>query len=203
MTRRVLLGILAGVLVVIAVLSALLLRTNGASSSGNPTLPRPFAWLAQTSQPVGWTRLVGAFPLGGLPLPPGFRAVPGDHGTLTAALVGPGGAYLGYLNATPIEAGERLQGWPAFRLDHLRDDDALSARGDAAVQQVRTGTARRSCVIDDYVTRVGTHHFHEVACVVEQRTAASVIVAATPSGDPARVWPVLERAVAAYPLDRP
>jgi hypothetical protein len=133
-----------------------------------------------------------------LPVPPRFRAVAGDRGTLTAVLFGPSGAYLGYLNATPRQGGERLHGWPEFRLEHLREDDARSAREDMAAQLVRTGNALRSCVVDDYVTRVGNHHFHEVACLVARHSAPSVIVAATPSGDPAHVWALLQRAVAAY-----
>jgi hypothetical protein len=131
-------------------------------------------------------------------VPPGFRSVAGDRDTLTAALFGPGGTYLGYLNATPRQGGERLQGWPEFRLEHLRDDDARSAHEDTAAQHVRAGNALRSCVVDDYVTRVDDHHFHEIACLVVQGSAGSVIVAATPSGDPAHVWAVLQRAVAAY-----
>jgi hypothetical protein len=134
-----------------------------------------------------------------LRFPPGFRAVAGDRGTLTAALLGPRGAYFGYLNATPIQGGERLQGWPEFRLRHLRDDDARAARVDAATQLVRTSAGLRSCVIDDYVTKVGSHPFHEVACLVMYHSVASVIVAATPSGDPAHVFSQLERAVAGYP----
>jgi hypothetical protein len=148
--------------------------------------------------PQGWTQLDGVPSVGPLPVPPGFRAVAGDPGTLTAVLFGPGGAYLGYLNATPRQGGERLQGWPKFRLEHLRDEDASSARKDATAQLVRTGTALRSCVADDYVTRVGSHDFHEVACLVVQQSASSVIVGATPSGDPAHVWAELQRAVAAY-----
>jgi hypothetical protein len=132
-----------------------------------------------------------------LPLPPRFRAVAGDRGTLTAALFGPAGAYLGYLNATPRQGDERLRSWPDFRLEHLRDD-ARSVREDAAAQLVRTGNALRSCVVDDYMTRVGGHDFHEVACLVVQHSAGSVIVAATPTGDPAHAWAVLQRAVAAY-----
>jgi hypothetical protein len=159
---------------------------------------RQFAWLNQTSLPQGWTQLDGASSVGPLPVPPGFHAVSGDRGTLTAVLFGRSGAYLGYLNATPRQGGERLQGWPNLRLQHLRDDDARSAREDAAAQFVRTGTALRSCVVDDYVTRVGSHDFHEVACLVLQHSIGSVIVAATPSGDPAHVWRELQRAVAAY-----
>jgi hypothetical protein len=158
-----------------------------------------FAWLAQTSLPQAWNRLDGGHPLGPLPVPPGFRAVAGDRGTLTAARLGPGAKYLGYLNATRLQGGERLPGWPKFRLDHLRDDEARAVREDAATQLVRTRAGSRSCVVDDYVTKVGSHRFHEVACLVMYHSAGSVIVAAVPAGDPAHVFTVLERAVASYP----
>jgi len=198
-TRRVLIATVASCIVVAA--SALGFAVPGGASSLRDSAPRgPFAWLTQTSLPRGWTRLDGPSPLGPMRVPPGFRAVAGDSGSLTAALLGPGGAYLGYLNATPIQGGERLQGWPAFRLRHLRDDDARTARLDAATQLVRTHAAPRSCVIDDYVTKVGNNHFHEVACLVMYHRAGSVIVAATPSGDPAHVFAMLERAVAGYPV---
>jgi hypothetical protein len=59
----------------------------------------------------------------------------------------------------------------------------------------------RSCVTDDYVTTIGHHHFHEVACYVTSGSGSSVVVAATPSGDPAHVWNQLERSVAAYPFE--
>ena len=70
------------------------------------------------------------------------------------------------------------------------------------VQSVRTAATVRSCVIDDYVTTVGHHPFHEVACDVTNGSVSSVVVAAIPSGDPAHVWTELERAVAAYPVEQ-
>jgi hypothetical protein len=195
-------GVLATTIATYLVVAATTLGfTNGGSEASAPRVSAPqgpFAWLEQTSVPKGWTQLHGTSSVRPLPVPPGFRAVAGDRGTLTAVLFGPGGTYLGYLNATPRQGGERLQGWPEFRIEHLRGDDARSAREDTAAQLVRTGTALRSCVVDDYVTRVGHHHFHEVACLVVQNSAGSVIVAATPSGDPAHVWVLLQRAVAAY-----
>jgi hypothetical protein len=198
--RRVLIATIAACMIMVASIIGFA-AFGGEASSLRGSAPRgPFTWLAQTSLPSGWTRLDGVPRLGSLPVPPGFRAVAGDRGSLTAALFGPGGAYLGYLNATPIEGGELLQGWPEFRLKHLRDDDARQVHVDAAAQAVRTRTALRSCVIDDYVTRVGQHRFHEVACLVMYHSVGRVIVAASPSGDPAHVFDTLERAVATYPL---
>lgn len=198
MPRRVVSGFFVISMAVVAAVIGFLLQSNGASTSGGGAPVGTFAWLAETHLPAGWAQLNGSPPLGALPVPPGFHSVPGDPGTLSAALLGPGGAYLGYLNATPLQGSERLQGWPAFRIDHLRDDNDLSVHRDAAVRLVRTGTGLRSCVVDDYVTRVDTHHFQEVACLVMQHSGGSVVIAATPSGDPAHVWMTLEQAIASY-----
>ena len=160
-----------------------------------------FAWLKSTTPPATWPRLAVASGLGTLSSPPGFRTVPGDPGTLSVALRNSAGTYLGYLNVTPRQGPETLQDWAALRLNHLRGDAAISVHKDDMVQSVRTAAARRSCVIDDYVTTVGHHHFHEVACYVLRGSVGSVVVAATPSGDPAHVWSQLERAVAAYPFE--
>jgi hypothetical protein len=158
-----------------------------------------FGWLSETTPPGTWRHLLLPSGLGMLSLPPGFRVVAGDPGTASAALLGPRGTYLGYLNATPREGDERLTGWAGFRLAHLRQEDDIEVHQDAEVASVRSGRTRRSCVVDDYITKVGHHPYHEVACLVVAGPVASVVVAATPSGDPAHVWRQLERAVAAYP----
>ena len=110
------------------------------------------------------------------------------------------GTYLGYLNVTPHQGNETLQDWAAFRLSHLLGDDATTVHEDGMVRSLRTANGARSCVTDDYVTTIGHHHFHEVACYVMNDSVGSVVVAATPSGDPAHVWSELETAVAAYPV---
>ena len=60
----------------------------------------------------------------------------------------------------------------------------------------RGGTG--SCVIDTYLTRIGHHHYQEIACLAQGRTSGSVIVAAAPAAQWANASPVLFRAVAAY-----
>jgi hypothetical protein len=175
------------------------------ASTGHPLAARSttlgsFGWLTSTTPPTTWARLTIPSGLGKLSSPPGFRIVNGDPGTLSVALRNPAGTYLGYFNVTPHQGDESLQDWTAFRLTHLLDDDAVSVHEDAAVRSVRTAAAVRSCVTDTYVTTVGHHHFQEVACDITRRSVNSVVVAATPSGDPAHVWTELERAVAAYPF---
>ena len=174
--------------------------TTGHPLSASSSRLGTFGWLASTTPPATWARFAVPSGLGTLSTPPRFRTVEGDPGTLSVALRSAAGMYLGYLNVTPHQGDETLRDWAAFRLSHLRDDDAASVHEDATVTALRTATGARSCVTDDYVTAVGHHHFHEVACYVTTGSVNGVVVAATPSGDPAHVWTELERAVAAYPF---
>jgi hypothetical protein len=194
---RVVLGI-AAVALVAAIGLVVGLASQPASTNAG-TDRSAFAWLASSSRPPTFRSVRVPFGLGNLSVPPGFRPVEADPGALSVALFGSNGAYLGFLNATPRADGEFLHGWAAFRLAHLHGDEAVSAHQDAAVESIRIGRTVRSCVTDDYVTTVGHHPFHEVACLVTTGSNDSVVVAATPAGDPAHVWKQLERAVAAYP----
>jgi hypothetical protein len=175
--------------------------TAGHPLSASSSRLGSFAWLASITPPATWVRVAVPSGLGTLSSPPGFRTVEGDPGTLSVALRNSVGTYLGYLNVTPHQGDETLRDWADFRLSHLLDDDAVSVHEDARVTAIRTAAGVRSCVTDDYVTIVGHHHFHEVACYVMRGSVSSVVVAATPSGDPAHVWNELEGAVAAFPLD--
>jgi hypothetical protein len=166
---------------------------------GRSTATATFGWLAATTAPASWRALTVPSGSATLSLPPRFHRVRGDLGTLSAAFLGTRGTDLGYLDVTPRQGDETLTDWAGFRLAHLRQDDAISVRLGAEVISLRTGRARRSCVIDDYLTAVGHHRFHEVACLVVADGVTSVVLAATPAGDPAHVWGQLERAVAAYP----
>jgi hypothetical protein len=159
---------------------------------------RAFPALHPAAAPAGWPH--AALPNGTavLSYPPSLRRLAGDTDAVSAARRGPGGAFRLYLNATPRQGSERLQDWAAFRLRLLRSDDAASARQDAAAQEVPFRGGTGSCVIDDYRTRVGGHHYQEIACLVQGRTGASVIVAAAPAARWARARPLLLRAVAAY-----
>jgi hypothetical protein len=167
------------------------------------TLPgRPpeqaFPALHPAAAPAGWPHQ--ALPNGTavLSYPPSLRRLAGDTDAVSAARLGPGDTFQLYLNATPRQGSERLQNWATFRLRLLRSDDAASARQDAAAEGVQFRGGTGSCVIDDYVTRIGGHHYQEIACLVQGRTSASVIVAAAPAARWAGARPLLFRAVAAY-----
>jgi hypothetical protein len=159
---------------------------------------RAFPALHPAAAPAGWHHV--ALPSGTavLSYPPSLRPLAGDTDAVSAARLSPGGAFQLYLNATPRQGSERLHGWAAFRLRLLRSDDATSARQDAAAEAVQFRGGTGSCVIDDYRTRIGGHHYQEIACLVRGRTSASVIVAAAPADRWARARPLLLRAVAAY-----
>jgi hypothetical protein len=143
---------------------------------------RAFPPLVPAAAPAGWHHLTLPNGTAVLSYPPSLRPIGGDTDAVSAAQVGPPGVYQLYLNATPRQGAERLRGWAAFRLRLLTADDG--------------GTG--SCVIDTYVTRIGAHHYQEIACLVQGRTSASVIVAATPAATWAQASPPLLRAVAAY-----
>jgi hypothetical protein len=135
-----------------------------------------------------------------LSYPPSLRPVSGDADSVSAARVSPAGVFRLYLNATPRQGDEQLRGWAAFRLRLLTADDAASAHELAAAQDVAFRGGTGSCVIDTYVTRIGAHHYQEIACLVQGRASASVIVAAAPAATWAQASPLLLRAVAAYQI---
>ena len=186
-------------LAALAVTAAIAIAVTAAAFAlpGRPP-GRAFPPLRPAAAPASWHHV--ALPNGTavLSYPPSLRRLAGDTDAVSAARLGPGGAFQLYLNATPRQGAERLQGWAAFRLRLLRSDDAASARQDAAAEGVKFRGGTGSCVIDDYLTRIGGHHYQEIACLVQGRTSASVIVAAAPAAAWARARPLLLRAVAAY-----
>ena len=184
-------------LAAIAVTAAIVVTVVAFARPGRPP-GRAFPPLLPAAAPAGWPHL--ALPNGtAVPsYPPSLHPLAGDTDAVSAGRLSPGGAFQLYLNATPRQGSERLQGWAAFRLSLLRSDDAASARQDAAAEGVKFRGGTGSCVIDDYVTRIGGHHYQEVACLVQGRASASVIVAAAPAAGWARARPLLLRAVAAY-----
>jgi hypothetical protein len=157
-----------------------------------------FPVIHPAAAPAGWRQL--GLPDGAavLSYPPSLRRVAGDQDAVSAARLSPGGAFQLYLNATPRQGDERLRNWAGFRLRLLRSDDAVSAREVAAAQGVKFRGGSGSCVIDGYVTRIGAHHYDEIACLVQGRTSTSVIVGAAAAATWSRARPLLFRAVAAY-----
>ncbi|MGI9006870.1 MAG: hypothetical protein ACR2FU_11880 [Streptosporangiaceae bacterium] len=158
----------------------------------------PVRALMARRAPAGWPT---ASLLGGkavVAYPPAMRKVESDTGAVSVAQFTGSGTYVKYLNATPQQGGETLADWPRFRIGHLTDDDASSARLIAESHGVKFLGGTGTCVIDTYVTKIKSHHFTELACFVRGPSTASVLVAAAPTADWASQSPVLMRAVAAY-----
>ena len=159
---------------------------------------RAFPPLHPAAAPAEWSRAALPGGTGVLSYPPWLHPLPGDAGTVSAGRTGPGGVFQLYLNATPRQGAETLARWAGFRLKFLRADSAADTHLDAAAQGVRFRGGTGSCVIDDYLTKIGAHHFEEIACLVQGGTSASVIVGAAPVALWAKARPELLRAVAAY-----
>ena len=184
-------------LAVLAAVTAIAAAAAALALSGGPPA-RAFPALAPAAAPAGWPHLTLPDGTAVLSYPPSLRPAGSDADAVSAARVSPRGTFQLYLNATPRQGGEQPRGWAAFRLRLLTADDAVSAREVAAAQHVRFRGGTGSCVIDTYLTRTGAHHYQEIACLVQGRTSASVIVAAAPAATWAQASPLLLRAVAAY-----
>jgi hypothetical protein len=128
--------------------------------------------------------------------PPGWRALAGDRGTATAALLDTHGHYLGYLNLTPRQGKEAQASWAAFRPRH----NAAEGEKDVTVMDAAAGLRFRSgqgsCVRDAYTSSTNTRYV-EIACLVDGRRASSVIVGAAPSRRWTEEHSVIEQAISA------
>jgi len=176
---------------------SLLIDGHAVKSSPAPHSPGAFGWLVPRPAPSNWKQLSLPSGAAGLSYPSEFHPVKGDLGTVSVAVI-EHGSYLAYLNATPQEGDERLIGWARFRVSHLLDDDAISVHEDASVEDRLFPGGHGSCVIDDYVTKVGRHHFREIACIVGGERHVSVVIAAAPPSDWARFGETFERAIASF-----
>jgi hypothetical protein len=188
--RRSVVAIAAAALAIAAAIVAFALPGR----SPGPAFPA----LTAAAAPAGWPHLTLPNGTAVLSYPPSLRPLHGDKFAVSAARVSRAGAFRLYLNATPRQGTETTHNWAALRLRLLVADHAASAREVAAAQGVRFRGGTGSCVIDRYVTKIGAHHFQELACLVQGRTSASVIVAAAPAAQWGQARPLLFRAVGAY-----
>jgi hypothetical protein len=163
---------------------------------GGAAFPR----LVPRAAPPAWRQVVLPNGSAVLSYPPSLRRVLSDKDAASVARVSPAGAYLLYLNITPRQGDETLTNWATFRVNLLREDDASSAHEVSAAQGIRFRGGTGSCVMDDYITRIGAHHYEEIACLAQGRSGASVIVAAALASQWTAARPLLEQAVAAYNL---
>lgn len=194
-----------GALLFVGLLGATAVMVAGGCGSrpGNhmpasPSGTTPFAWFLARPAPAGWKSMELPDATAVLSIPPDATPMPGDPGSVSAVVTGPNGELRIYLNATPQEGEESLSNWPGFRLAHLTGENAAAADrlSDRAGMTFRGGTG--SCVEDTYVTRIGSHKYREIACLVSGTRGGSVLVVAAPADSWDRDSAVLEQAVDAY-----
>ena len=164
-------------------------------------LPPPLSLtrLKPAPEPPNWVPLVPASGTSVLWYPPSIRQIPGDTYSVSTALRDRSGQVtLVYLNAGPKTGAEKMGNWPSFRIAHLREDRDRAVHEEARASGIAFRGGTGSCVMDDYITRRQGHHYREVACFVQGRTTASVIVAAALVSKWPRYAPQLIRAIESW-----
>jgi hypothetical protein len=195
--RRIL-GLTATMLLAAAAVPLILAEgsTRARAASGGALLGpdrtlASFSWLVPVPAPAAWHHVTTATSDATLFYPPGWRAIPGDKGTVTEALRDSAGRYAGYLNLTPRQGGEQLRIWPAFRTSHNREEGDRDIRQLSAAHGLRFRDAYGSCVIDDYLSKVGSNPYREIACLVSGHHNTDVFIGAALRRD----WPSLSLTV--------
>jgi hypothetical protein len=155
-----------------------------------------FRWFGAAPAPATWRHR--ALPSGGGILSYPATFVSGnDRDGISRERLDRHGTVLVYLDVTPKQGPERLRDWPSYRIGVIRgESNDVHEDGHAFGLSFRGG--RGSCVFDDYRTRVENHHYREIACFVQGRRHASVLIAAALESAWARAVKTLERAVDAY-----
>ena len=176
--------------------------SGGARPAGLPavaplsTAVAPLSRLLPLSAPGQWTSATIRSGAATLSYPSSWQSIPGDSGTVTAALRDRAGLYAGYLNVTPRQGREQLGGWAAFRTHRNAEDGDRQVHELEAAEGIGFTNARGSCVVDQYLSRVGAHRYRELACIVAGRGHTSVFVGAALVSDWRTLGSVLERAAA-------
>ncbi len=184
-----------GVIVAVAVVAA---GAVGAASASHTSGPTSLAWVKPAPAPAGWLRLIPRSHTSVLWYPPAMRPIPGDPYSVSTVLKDRNGTFLVYLNGGPKTGNEQMSNWPASRIDHLREERNRRVHEDAHASALPFRGGTGSCVIDDYFTRLKAHHYREIACFVQGRTTASVLVATALASEWPKYGSLLERAVGAW-----
>ena len=152
------------------------------------------ALLHGAAPPRGWMQVRAVAGGAILTAPATWHRVAGDPGSVTLELGRNPDRPVGYLNATPAVAGERLGHWVGFRLHHNREEGDRQVRFLAARRQVSLGMKTvATCVQDAYST--STARYIEIACLAQTPTKRTVIVAASPKRTWNQQWRTLTRAI--------
>lgn len=190
-------AVLLPVAAVTAALSAGSSPARVASGGARPERARQvvtFGWLRPGPAPSGWLPTTTATSEATLFYPPGWKHIHGDRGTVTVSIRDGRGAYVGYLNVTPRQGAEQPRGWAAFRTGHLRGEGDRRVRRLAFAEGLRFLGASGSCVIDDYLSKVGSNPYREIACIVSGPRHTDVFIGAALLRDWGALGSTLERA---------
>jgi hypothetical protein len=160
-------------------------------------LVQPLSLLGSAPAPAGW-HLVRAAGGATLPYPPSWRALAGDRGTVSAALLDGHGHFVGYLNLTPRQGAESESNWASFRPDHNREEGDTHVHVIASRKGLRLGGGRASCVEDSYSTSTDARYV-ELACLIAGQRPV-VALGAAPPGNWRAQAPVIARALSAVTL---
>jgi hypothetical protein len=171
---------------------------SSATRSAGPGSAAQFSWLRPVPAPSGWAKITTPASGATLSYPPSWGRIPGDPGTVTVSLRDSSGGYAGYLNATPRQGAERLHGWANFRTARNREEGDTHVRELAAAEGLRFRDARGSCVIDEYLSKVGSHPYREIACLVTGRHGTDVFVGAALQRDWSALGDTLQRAASSF-----
>jgi hypothetical protein len=182
----------------LAVLGAIVALGAGTAAASPGDAPLSLTWVKPAPAPAGWLLLVPSSGDSLLWYPPFMKKIPGDPWSVSASFKDATGTTLAYLNAGPKTGTEQQGSWTSFRLEHLREEHNHSVHLDAHASALPFRGGTGSCVIDDYVTRVGAHHYREIACLVQGQRAESAIVAAALVSAWPKYAPQLERAIDAW-----
>lgn len=203
--RRAAIGaVLAAVLGLASVPLVLVAGSFGARAGARahplatPAPSSAFAWFHAKAAPAAWRQASTTGRQATLFYPPTWAPIPGDAGTVTRALRERSGLYVGYLNATPRQGAEQLRGWASFRTAHDREEGDRQVRQIAAAEGLAFRGARGSCVLDDYLSRVASHRYREIACFVVGRKHGGVFIGAALKRDWSALRITLERAAVAF-----
>ena len=155
-----------------------------------------FRWFAAAPAPATWRHRALSPGAGILSYPATFVSG-NDRDGIARERLDRHGTVLIYLDASPKQGPESLRDWPSYRIGVVRrESNDVHEDGHAFGLPFRGGSG--SCVLDDYRTRVKNHHYREIACFVQGRGHATVLIAAALESEWARAVKILERAVDAY-----
>ena len=174
--------------------------TLSACAGGSASNLDSFGWLRPSQPTHGWLRAEPASGGATLAYPSSFKNVKADTGAVSVAVTTGSSVYLAYMNVTPRQGSEQLNDFAAFRVDRLSDEN-VNVHLDAAKEAVRFVGGTGTCVVDDYMTRVGHNHYQEISCLVAGRHGTYGIVAAALTDQWTKWSAVLRQAVASFTVN--